>query len=83
MANNLRAMSKIEIIYIYFLTEAEEITSSEMKSFCEIVGFGEVIWLDSVGTILGSHQHHDAMRLQTQLLAAAHMFVTLRTEDLL
>lgn len=37
-----------------------------MISFCEILGFGEVIWLESVGTMLGSHQlDHDAMLLQT------------------
>lgn len=39
-------------------------TSPQMTSFCEILGFGEVIWLQSVGTIQGSHQlDHDAMPL--------------------
>lgn len=37
-----------------------------MMSFCELLGFGEVIWLDSVETMQGSHQlDHDAMLLQT------------------
>lgn len=40
-------------------------TSSEMISPCEILGFGEVIWQESVGTMQGSHQlDYDAMQLQ-------------------
>lgn len=40
-------------------------TSSEMTSLCEMLGFGEVICPENVGTIQGSHQvDDDAIVLQ-------------------
>lgn len=40
-------------------------TSSEMTSFCKMLGFSEVICRENVGTIQGSHQlDDDAMVLQ-------------------
>lgn len=55
-------------------------TSPQMTSFCEILGFGEVIWLQSVGTIQGSHQlDHDAMPLSER--NRWQLFVTLYSGD--
>lgn len=50
---------------LYFFVKEEAITSCEMISLCEMLDFGEVIWLRSVGTIQGSHQlDHDSVLLQ-------------------
>lgn len=53
-------------------------TSPQMTSFCEILGFGEVIWLQSVGTIQGSHQlDHDAMPLTERNRCLLHYILVI------